>query len=142
MNKIKVNKRQARYFQIRDLNSQGEGCSYIFKVDSKYSEEMIFEYACSKHTSDMQDSESRYTGAAYQERPYWRPTVKVVEVQPEIVNSHYSDTGSPISYTKWNTKRGGLKFTIVNHWIQLNNTKYNGYSFGKKLNKNVVGGGE
>lgn len=116
-----------RYFEIRDLDSQGCGSTHIFVVSGNTSEQEIGEIAALEHTSEMERQESFYIPSMFREPPTWRNSLKVVEQKRSIVtldpNSELGErfmerTGKNYR-SEWSTKRGGLKFKLSRSYMRI-----------------------
>lgn len=149
MSKIDIPKREdakgnERYFEIRNCGSDGCGSFYTFAVTSDTQENEIYQIAIDLHTEHMELAEQRYYPSMFSKPPYWRPTIKVIEqsvsyyeLDAEKHKIKIERSGRNYEYD-WKTKRGGLKFTIVNQYIEIGYSggrkeRRNGYVFGKVL---------
>lgn len=149
MSKIDIPKKEdakgdERYFEIRNCGSDGCGSFHTFAVTADTTDEEIHQIAIDIHTENMELQEQRYYPSMFNKRPYWRPTIKVIEksvsyydLDPEKHKTRIERSGRTYSY-EWQTKRGGYKFTIINQYIEIGYSngakeRRNGYVFGKEL---------
>ena len=125
-----------RYFQIRDLGSDGCGSCETFCVSLETTNEEIYQIASEMWTNRMIQKEEVYIPSFFNRRPRWRPTIKVIEEKRDVEKLSEPDKNGRDFRNIWMTKKKGLKFTIVNNWIRMKMTngevrEGNGYSFGK-----------
>ena len=146
MNSVKIDKipeineiSDERYFQIRDVDSHGCGSFYSFCVKSEATLEEIGKIASETMTNNKMRQEQMYIPFIFSKPPYWRPTIKVIEMKREIKNLTEINKRTCRDYKNiWSTKRKGLKFTIINNRIKMkmsDGSTYsgNGYSFGNVI---------
>jgi len=146
MNSVKLDKipdlkeiKNERYFQIRDLDSHGCGSFYSFCVKLEATLEEIGKIASDTMTNNKTEQEEKYIPFIFSKSPYWRPTIKVIEMQRKIKNLSEINSRTGRNYENiWLTKRKGLKFTIIHDLVKIemsDGSVYtgNGYSFGKEL---------
>jgi len=108
-----------RYFQIRDLDSNGCGSCETFCVSAETSNEEVFQIASDLWTERMEQKESLYIPSFFRERPKWRQTIKVVEQNRNTEKLPEPDKNGKDFRNIWTTKKKGLKFTITNNWIKI-----------------------
>ena len=126
-----------RYFQIRDVDSEGCGSFISFCVKENTSNEDIYKEAAELQTNAMNRREEMFIPSMFRQPPKWRNTIKVVEQKRTIRQLEEVNERTGRDYTNdWNTLRGGLKFTIYNSFIEVtmsDGKKYrgDGYEFGK-----------
>lgn len=127
-----------RYFQVRAVDSNGDGCYTTITVKGNTTEENIYKIACEEWTNEMLEKEERYMPSYFSSPPKWVNTIKVVEQTRTIEKLKKVNERTGRDYmSSWKTTRGGLKFTIVNRYIEVTfasgkKHRGNGYSFGRK----------
>ena len=137
--KILENIQDERYFEIRDVDSKGCGSFNTICISADTPDEEIYQIVADEQTNEMIHKEEMYIPSVFREPPKWRQTIKVVEQKRNIKKLDRIDERTGRDYiNKWNTKKGGLKFTINNNWIRMKMTsgevrEGNGYSFGKLI---------
>lgn len=109
-----------RYFQIRDVGSDGCGSFESFCVDKDCTQEEICAIACEVHTQAMIKKEQFHIPSFFRKPPVWRNSLKVVEQKRDITppNEWHIKRGKTYG-NAWGVKRGGFKFKITRDYIQV-----------------------
>ncbi|NQT22374.1 MAG: hypothetical protein HQ579_02930 [Candidatus Omnitrophica bacterium] len=123
-----------RHFQIRDCDKRGLGSFLTYTLDTKTDNDTIFQTACDKWNSHMQERERRYFPSFFRQPPKYRPTIKVAEMSKKVIQLPEPDNRGKTHRNIWTTKRGGLKFAIRNNYVQFtfqdgSKKRINGYEY-------------